>query len=379
MEKKILDDAFKKYGWTPEQRKRFLQFVEEKEVYSNKSNTLKSYLTTLNWVVLRIKKPFSDITFKDLIPLLKEWQQEYAATTVHTRKNRLSAFLRWESGNKHDLRAEKIHTGAFVSPVTLGDLLTDEEIKKMREVAKEDPRNLALLDFHLLWGPRPGESIKLKVGDVKVTDRYLVVHIPQAKTTFRPVPIPLADASVIDDPVFLDSALNAFISLRMWLTVHPGYPDHPDYPLWYYSKGIKPLSVQGLSCAFERIGKKAGIKKSVSTYTLRRTAFNRFKGADREKLCAGFGWVPGSKMPTKVYNKLRPQDVLGTLIKDEGEPPRNIHNCPKCQKENPEDYVFCAWCGAPLVDLPAAATLEQFHADQKAHEEFEEMKEKMGG
>lgn len=332
----------------------------------------------MNWVVLRIKKPFSDITFKDLIPLLKEWQQEYAATTVHTRKNRLSAFLRWESGNKHDLRAEKIHTGAFVSPVTLGDLLTDEEIKKMREVAKEDPRNLALLDFHLLWGSRPGESIKLKVGDVKVTDRYLVVHIPQAKTTFRPVPIPLADASVIDDPVFLDSALNAFISLRMWLTVHPGYPDHPDYPLWYYSKGMKPLTVQGLSCVFERIGKKAGIKKPVSTYTLRRTAFNRFRGADREKLCAGFGWVPGSKMPTTVYNKLRPQDVLETLIKDEEGPPRNIHECPKCQKENPEDYVFCAWCGAPLVELPASATLEQFHTDQKAHEELEEVKEKLG-
>ena len=319
------------------------------------------------------------MTFEDLVPVIKEWQEKFTAATVQSRKAKLSAFLRWESGNRHDLRAEKIRAGTFVSPITIHDLLTDDEIKRMREAARENPRDLALLDFHLLWGPRPGESVKLKVGDVKVTDRYLVVHIPQVKTTFRPVPIPLANASVIDDPVFLDSALNAYISLRMWLHVHPGYPDHPKYPLWYYnSELMKPLSVHGLSMIFDRMAKKAGVKKPVSTYTLRRTAFNRFKGTDREKLCAGFGWVLGSKMPTTVYNKLRPQDVLGTSIKEGEGPPRNIHNCPKCQKENPEDYVFCAWCGAPLVELPASATLEQFHADQRAHEEFEEMREKLG-
>jgi hypothetical protein len=82
-------------------------------------------------------------------------------------------------------------------------------------------------------------------------------------------------------------------------------------------------------------------------------------------------------MPTQVYNKLRPQDVLGTLIKDTDEPPRNIYVCPQCKRENPKDLTFCAWCGAPLVELPAAATLEQFHADKKAQKELEEQKERL--
>jgi hypothetical protein len=211
------------------------------------------------------------------------------------------------------------------------------------------------------------------MGDVKVTDRYIVVNIPQTKTIFRPVPIPLARASVIKDPVFLDSALIAYTSLMHYLNVHPGYPDHPEYPLWYDTKNgyKKPLSKNGVTAVFRRLGKFAGLKKPVNTYVLRRTAFNRFKGADREKLNAGFGWMPGSRMPTRVYNKLRPQDVLETLIEEEDEQPRNIEVCPQCQKENPKDLTFCAWCGAPLAELPATATLEQFHADQKAQEELE--------
>lgn len=31
-------------------------------------------------------------------------------------------------------------------------------------------------------------------------------------------------------------------------------------------------------------------------------------------------------------------------------------------------------CSAPLVELPATATLEQFHADQKGQEELERLK-----
>lgn len=82
-------------------------------------------------------------------------------------------------------------------------------------------------------------------------------------------------------------------------------------------------------------------------------------------------------MPTRVYNKLRPQDVLGTLIADEDEPPRNVHVCSQCKQENPKDLTFCVCCGAPLVELPAAAVLKQFHADREAQEELRTLREKM--
>ena len=196
----------------------FDRFIDERIAnYDNPENTLKGYLGTLNQIVKNTKKPFSQITYEDLIPILKEWKKKYSKASLHGRKCKLKAFFRWESGNKNDSRVDEIRTGGYVSPITIHDLLTEDEILKMREVAKEDARDLAMLDFHLLWGPRPSESAKLNIGDIKVTDRYIVVSIPQTKTIFRPLPIPLAKASSIKDPEFLDSALNAFVSMMHYL------------------------------------------------------------------------------------------------------------------------------------------------------------------
>ncbi len=312
------------------------------------------------------------------MPLLSEWQEKYGKATLHGRRCKLKAFLRWESGNKHDPRAEKIRSGTYVSPVTIHDLLTDEEIMDLRKATKDDPRDIAVLDFHLLWGPRPSESVKLKIKDVEITDAYIVVNIPETKTIYRPVPIPLTTESVIQDPTFLDCALNAYTSLMQYLNAHPGYPADPEYPLWYdEKKGRKHLDPYSLSKIFKRLGRKAGLEKNVSTHMLRRTAFNRFRGVNREMLCAGFGWKPGSKMPTQVYNKLRPQDYLETLINSKSKQKRDVLICPQCGKENPQDKNFCVWCSAALKDSLMADTVKRFHADQEAQKELEDLREKI--
>ncbi|KYK37888.1 MAG: tyrosine-type recombinase/integrase [Theionarchaea archaeon] len=374
-----VEKSYRKYGWTEEQKEVFEKFIKERYAnYAKPRNTVRSYLDVLNQIVLKIKKPFSEITYGDLESVLSEWQEKYGKATLHGKRCKLKAFLRWESGNKHDPRAERIRSGTYVSPVTIHDLLTDKEIVELRKAAKDDPRDLAMLDFHLLWGPRPSESARLKVKDLEITDEYIVVNVPQIKTIYRPVPIPLTTESVIQDPTFLDCALNAYTSLMQYLNRHPGYPDDPEYPLWYdEKKGRKHLDPYSLSRIFKRLGKRAGVKKNVSTYMLRRTAFNRFKGVNREMLCAGFGWKPGSKMPTQVYNKLRPQDYLETLLNSKSKKKRDIQICPQCGKENPKDKNFCVWCSHALKESLMADTVKRFHADQEAQKELEELREKM--
>ena len=180
-----------KYGWSEEQRKVFDKFVEERYAnYRNPENTLCSYLDLLNQLVLDIKKPFSDITYEDLIPLLIKWQNQYEMSTLHGKKNKLKAFLRWESGNKHDTRVEKIRSCRYVSPITIHDLLIDEEIGTLRKVARDDPRDLALLDFHLLWGPCPSESVLIKVKDEKYTMSTLWSIYPRPRPSIDPFPFP---------------------------------------------------------------------------------------------------------------------------------------------------------------------------------------------
>ena len=41
------------------------------------------YLDLLNQIVLKIKKPFTDIKYEDLIPFLREWQIKYGKSTMH--------------------------------------------------------------------------------------------------------------------------------------------------------------------------------------------------------------------------------------------------------------------------------------------------------
>jgi hypothetical protein len=94
-------------------------------------------------------------------------------------------------------------------------------------------------------------------------------------------------------------------------------------------------------------------------------------------LCAGFGWKPGSKMPTQVYNKLRPQDYLETLINSKSKKERDIQVCPQCGKENPKDKNFCVWCSHALKESLMAETVKRFHADQNAQKELEELRGQM--
>ena len=53
-----------------------------------------------------------------------------------------------------------------------------------------------------------------------------MVNIPQTKTIYRPVPIPLASESVIQDPTFLDCVLNAYNHLQLILSeIREIYPN----------------------------------------------------------------------------------------------------------------------------------------------------------
>lgn len=105
---KKMQASFEKHDWTQEQGERFETFVNEQFTnYPTPTKNVLSYLTLLNQVVESIKKPFSDMTMDDLDPLVQEWQEKSSAI-AHGWRCKLKEFLRWESGNKSDPRAEEI-------------------------------------------------------------------------------------------------------------------------------------------------------------------------------------------------------------------------------------------------------------------------------
>jgi hypothetical protein len=87
-EERRVGSSYEKYGWTEEQREVFNKFIDERYASTrNPENTLRCYLDLLNQIVLEIKKPFSEITYDDLIPLLKDWQKRYGKSTLHGGKS----------------------------------------------------------------------------------------------------------------------------------------------------------------------------------------------------------------------------------------------------------------------------------------------------
>ena len=68
-----LESSYVKYGWIPEQKAVFEKFMKERYAnYRNPENTLRSYLDLLNQVILKVKKPFSEMGYEDFVPLLEE-------------------------------------------------------------------------------------------------------------------------------------------------------------------------------------------------------------------------------------------------------------------------------------------------------------------
>jgi len=59
-----VDYSYEKYGWT-EQQETFEKFMGERYAnYKKPENTLRSYLDLLNQIVLKVKKPFPEITYE---------------------------------------------------------------------------------------------------------------------------------------------------------------------------------------------------------------------------------------------------------------------------------------------------------------------------
>ncbi|KYK32420.1 MAG: hypothetical protein AYK18_15975 [Theionarchaea archaeon DG-70] len=58
-------------------------------------NTLKNYFATLNCIVSKVKKPFSETTFKNLLYVLQKWNEK-SLPIARGRKGEHKTFLRWK-------------------------------------------------------------------------------------------------------------------------------------------------------------------------------------------------------------------------------------------------------------------------------------------
>lgn len=129
-------------------------------------------------------------------------------------------------------------------------ILYQHEYKALLYEARNNPRDLAILQTFLQTGIRVGELCHLTLEDIDLQAKELIIRQGKGATDRS---IPLTEKAV--------EALKAYLDIR----------PQTDTGAVFLSKHQTPLDVRSVNYMVKKYVKKAGIKKPVSVHTLRHT------------------------------------------------------------------------------------------------------------
>lgn len=319
------------------------------------------YMSRLQKIALWLGKDFKDAAKDDIIHLVEKIERmDYSEYTKHGFKVALKKFYKWLRKSEHypkEVRWIKSTVRNEKSRLP-EELLTEEEVKKLIEVA-EHPRDKAFVFVLYESGCRVGELTTLRIKDV-VFDRYGAQIIVSGKTGMRRIRL-IASAP----------------RLASWVDNHPER-DNPNAPIWI---GIgtrnkdKIVNYDCIRALLKRLAKRAGIKKRVNPHTFRHSRATHLSTHLKEaQMNQFFGWVQGSRMPS-IYVHLSGRDVDKALLKMYGmaeeaeekeKTPLKPKKCLRCDMVNPATAKLCNRCGMAL-DLETAM---QIHEKRQLPDEF---------
>lgn len=277
-------------------------------------------------------------------------RQQYSIATKVKFREVLKMFFKWlrygdDYLNKEeypeDVKWMKLHISKKDrSKISREDLLTEEEIEKIIDVA-EGPRDKAFISLISDTGARIGEIGNLRIGDVYRDEFSFLVHL-RGKTGER------EDCVTYSDPY-----------LAQWLNIHPLKHDK-NAPLWVNlgnRNRLKQMKYNAFSQICKKLFKKAGINKRFHPHVFRhsRVTINLSKGImTGEQAKVYFGWVAESKMLGN-YSHLQARDANLALRKAYGLQKDKQEDvklkpivCRICHHINGPDMNFCQKCGRPL-------------------------------
>lgn len=235
-----------------------LYLVEERGL---SSNSIKSYSKDIDQYLEFLKKYHqisdpSQIQKKHVNGFLKSLERRNLSPKTVARKisaiKSLHHFMLVAEYLPEDV-SEDFHTPKI--PKTLPDVLSVDEVVRILEVASKPGalglRNKALLELIYGSGLRVSELLDIKMGDIHIRERYVIVHGKGSKDRL----VPISDMAIL--------------ALRRYMT--EGRPEllktNNSY-LFVNNSGGK-LSRQGFYKILQGLAKEAEIDINVSPHTLR--------------------------------------------------------------------------------------------------------------
>ncbi|KFM20035.1 Tyrosine recombinase XerC protein [Marine Group I thaumarchaeote SCGC AAA799-P11] len=278
--------------------------------------TRSKHLTTILTETKMINKEWKDVLRADIDELVYKIMETYAdekgqeSNTSYDMKKILRIFYRWyKTGNRNKnpnepepYEVQGIVLSKVKDKIVREDLLTDVDLEKLLVACAENQRDRAFIDVHTEAGTRPGETLSLRIKDVKIDEHGAIINVI-GKTNARPVRL-----------------IRSVPNLLAYLQNHFD-KNNPDAPLWYMIDPDdfgRPMTYYATRAMLLRRAKKADLPKKVYLNLFRHSEATRMANFMTEaQLRKRHGWTPTSKMPAR-YVHLVNSDVENAIFEQYG-------------------------------------------------------------
>ena len=151
-------------------------FLSAKQVEGCSEKTIIYYNSTIEKMLMKIKKQVYNINTDDLRKYLFDYKNENnsSKTTIDNIRRIFSSFFSWLENEDYIIknpvrRIHRVKIGRVVKEV-----LTDENLEVLRDKC-EEIRDLAMVELLTSTGMRVGELIRLNIEDIDFNERECVV------------------------------------------------------------------------------------------------------------------------------------------------------------------------------------------------------------
>jgi len=223
----------------------------------------------------------------------------------------------------------------------------DDDVVPMID-AVHNARDKALIAVAWDAGPRAGELLGLRVGDVSDATHGMQLSL-DGKQGQRSVTLFVSDGH-----------------LSQWLGSHPAR-EQSTAPLWcQLNDGETQLTYQRCNDIIKRAGEKADVDKTVTFTNFRKSSASYLasQGVSQAVLEEHHGWSRGSDVAGRyiaVFDEASVRELArahGLDISEEEREPIATVPCPRCGEPTPQDRPFCMHCQA-AIDVEASQLIDE--------------------
>lgn len=151
-------------------------FLTAKEVEGCSPKTLVYYETTIQKMIDKVNKPFSQISTDDLREYLTQYQEQNGSSrvTIDNIRRIFSSFFSWLEDEDYIVKSPVRRIHKIKTALTIKEVLSDEHLEALRDGCRTK-RDLAIVDLLASTGMRIGELVLLDKSDINIAERECIV------------------------------------------------------------------------------------------------------------------------------------------------------------------------------------------------------------